>query len=662
MTALTRARAAGRAGSHSPESSSFPDLNQVLLDPGHSADPQHFAQQWRSDQAFRLQHSTLYLALDALRAYFAGRQDTLTEGQTATFREFRTFAESHAGSVESIALRNLQRIFADTHGERETRAHNVLEVLGQPPAAAPVAATAPGSPAGRPFAEFQAITSNLHFADGALRVLPSYYTLGVLPPEGLGQTQNADAGVSLGGEFRIGDFQLFADGYFGANIVPDGAPDARYHRMALRVGLVEYSNAIGGRRGGNGFYGSLFGHSRTGIGFGYAWCDRLQHADGSVESCNNSTFQVQSFGDSELASIGYGPFELGIRTLFNNQSLFLNTAPSGLSATNRVPLEFSLTWHLTAPEIRGPGAVPHPEATWPGVTFTGLSMFNNFWIGNNRRLQESSYEGLRIISLQGDLSSRGNYAQTNLGTFFNGVLGGFGEMGTARRLQTSLRYGDTAQRIVVGGLMGVEMAALAIGAGTTPGETFDPATRHASINLQGQAFQLAWPTVLTRDALSLLGAVGAFGDTESVTRLGTASPSFAHFAIAHGVLTLGGLAMILTSGDGSGNGFFNMSILGNNPPNTPRIEVVGSAYDYPAQRSQYLRLEIGTMFLAYGVGGFADWLIGHYANFLPAENARLRQQLNDREAAPAAPIRPTARLGFNTDAQTGFMLTAQGTF
>ncbi len=659
MTPPVRADAARRTGSASTDSD-FLNVDQLLLDPAHTADPRHYATQWREDQAFRLEHSTLYLALDALRAVFSGRQDSVSAGQTTTLRDFRTFAEAHSDGVEALALRNLRRSLAAVHGENEARARSVLDIVGPPPAEAPV--SEPPRSSTRSGAELQAITGSIHFADAALRALPSYYTLGVLPREGLNQLQNADAGVSLGAQFRIGDFNLFADGYFGANIVPDGAPDTRYHRLALRVGFVEYGNALGGRRGENGFYGSFIigGRSRTGLGIGAGWCDRIQAADGSTMPCNNSTFQLLAFNDSDLASIGYGPFELGVRSLLNNQALFVNTASTGLSSTNRVPLEFSLTWHLTSPQVADSAAVPHPEATWPGVTFTGLRMFNNFWLNNYRRLQESSYEGLRIITLQGDTASRANYAQTNLGTFFNGVLGGLDESGMARRLQTGLRYGDTAQRVVLGSLMGVEMATLAIGAAAVPGERIDSATRTATIDLQGQAFQLAWPTVLTRDALAVLGAVGAFGDTERVIRDGID----AHFAIAHGVLTLGGLALILTSGDGSGNGFFNMSILGNNPPNTRVIEVAGSAYDYPNQRSQYIRLETGSMLLGYGISGFLDFALGHYLQYVPAQNRRLQDELNRRDgSAPASPDpRPTARLGMQTDGQSRFMLTAEGTF
>ncbi|HKY61952.1 MAG TPA: hypothetical protein VJR29_00900 [bacterium] len=662
MTPPVRTGGAQRTGSTTTDSD-FLDVDQLLRDPAH-ADPRHFASQWRESQAFRLEHSTLYLALDALRAFFAGSGESVSEGQTTTLREFRTYAEAHPDGIEALALRNLRSALAELHGERERQAQAVLEIVGRPPPAA--APSAPARSPSRSAAELQAITGNIHFADAALRTLPSYYTLGVLPREGLNQLQNADAGVSLGAEFRIGDFNLFADGYFGANIVSDGAPDARYHRLGLRVGFVEYGNALGGRRGESGFYGSFLigGRSRTGIGIGAGWCDRLQAADGSTAPCDNSTFQILAFNDSELASIGYGPFELGVRSLFNNQAFFVNTAPTGLSSTNRVPLEFSLTWHLTSPQRADGAAVPHPEATWPGVTFTGLRMFNNFWLNNYRRLQESSYEGLRIISLQGDVASRGNYAQTNLGTFFNGVLGGLDESGMARRLQGGLRHGDTAQRVALGSLMGLEMLTLAIGAAAVPGERFDSATGQVHIDLQGQAFQLAWPTVLTRDALAVLGAVGAFGDTEQVIRQGTSAPGFAHFAIAHGLLTLGGLVLILTSGDGSGNGFFNMSILGNQPPNTRVIEVAGSAYDYPNQRSQYIRLETGTMALGYGLTGLLDFVLGHYLQYVPAQNRRLQEELNRRGGSEPATsdARPSVRLGLESDAQTRVMVTAEGRF
>ena len=204
------------------------------------------------------------------------------------------------------------------------------------------------------------------------------------------------------------------------------------------------------------------------------------------------------------------------------------------------------------------------------------------------------------------------------------------------------------------GMMGLEAAVFGIGAGALPG---DPGRDGSPGSISGQAFQLAWPTILTRDALAALGAVGVLGDRNAAIR----SPDiFGHFQAAHGILALGGLVLMLTSGDGSGNGFFGLSILGNTPPNTGTIAIENSPYNYPNQRLQYYRLETGAMLLTYGLTGILDWGFGRLSYLSMREECRNHPESCSGTSGTSAPSPVSVSL--NTDGQSHVMATVSGTF
>ncbi len=591
-----------------------------------------------------------------LRTYFSQGAGAISASRAETLAALRSAAQAQPGSVEAVAFGNLTSALASMSGAERERSQALADALGVTPT------PPPARPASSGF-RISAITADTHFADAALRPLPSYYTLGVLPRDGLNQSQNSTFGISLGGEARVGEFNLFLNGYFGYDVVPDGNPAAHFDRAALRVGLVEYGRPLVGRRG-EGFHLSLGGRSRAGLGLGVGWCDHIDGAATSGATCPSPTFQILAVNESDLLSAGYGPFELGVRLLPSTG--FLNFGPNGLASMNRLPLEIGLTWHLVPPQIDAPNKDPNSvfrtRVTTPELVFTGINLFDNALVANFRRQQEAAYEGTRIVLLGmpfGASTSASQYSLLNTGSFFNGALGGLAEGQMAYRLATQLHHGDTSQRVALGAMMGAELAVFGIGAAVTspadPQRPSMPGGMVAPANIQGQAFNLAWPSILTRDGLAVLGAVGAFGDRNEAIR----SNSISYFHIAHGVLALGGLVMVLTSGDGSGTGFFGLSILGNNPPNTSHLEVVGSPYDYPNQRFEYWRLEAGTMLLTYGINGILDWGLNRLA-YLNLLDQQRRGSSGGSGGTTAA--RPPVSLSVNTDAQTRFMLSLSGTF
>jgi hypothetical protein len=245
------------------------------------------------------------------------------------------------------------------------------------------------------------------------------------------------------------------------------------------------------------------------------------------------------------------------------------------------------------------------------------------------------------------------YALLNTGSFFNATLSGLDQGSLAYRLTWNLRYGDTGQRAAIGTLMGAEFLVNAIGALATPGipervDTFPgalppdgevPAGREEVTNLQAQAFRLAWPVNLGRGALAGLGAVGAWGDINEAVRDETP-----HFLIAHSALGVGGLVLVLTSGDFSGEGFFSNSILGNQAPTgAETVEVTDSRFSIGNQQSQFIRLETGVMLLSYAGNGLVDYLTRRLAY--------LNHQEGEESSASGAesPASPTSSLRIQAD-------------
>lgn len=629
---------------------SFLAVANLFRDPANTSDPDHFSREWSGNQDFRTQHGELYLALDALRTFFRGTGGELTGSQREALTAFRRVAEATSGSVEAVVLGNLRQGLDSGSSEHQERYRRVMEVIGG------VVISAGGIAAPASGFRVSSLTLDTHFADAAMRTWPSYYSLGVLPREGLNQSQNSALGLSAGAEFQIGEFTAFANVYFGHDIVADANPAAHFERLALRFGLVEYPRPLYGRRD-NFHIGILIGgRSRAGFGVGVGWCDRIDDAAVSGARCPDPTFQLLSIGESDFLDIGYGPISFAVRPLAS--TAFINIGPSGLVSLNRVPLEFGLTWHLTPPLARenssDPESVFRRSVSTPEIAFTGVNLLGNAISANFRREQEAAYERTRIISLGMGSSGANQIGLLNLGSFFNGVLGGLAEGSMAYRLHSQLRHGNPLQQGLLGAMLGVEFAVFGIGALAMPA---DPGRDGSPGSIQGQAFQLAWPTLLTRDALSVLGAFGVFGDRNEAIRSGAI---LGHFQAAHLLLTLGGLALTLTSGDGSGSGFFGLSILGNTPPNTGMIRIEGSSYDYPNQRLQYYRLETGMMLLSYGLSGLLDWGFGRLS-YLSMLN-ECREHPERCSSSPATASRPPISVSVNTDGQTHVMGTVSGTF
>lgn len=641
----------GGASSTAADIPAFLSVENLFRDAANAADPSHFSREWQDSQSFRLQHTELYLALDTLRAVFRGSATELSAAQRETLAALRRVAEVNAGSVEAVVLGNLRQAMASAGEAERARAQAVSAVVGEAPAPASGSSTA----ADRGF-RVSAITLDTHFADAAMRTWPSYYSFGVLPREGLNQSQNSALGLSAGAEFQIGEFTTFANVYFGHDVVADANPAAHFERLALRFGLVEYPRPLYGRRD-DFHFGLLIGsRSRAGFGIGVGWCDHIDGSDVSGARCPDPTFQLLSVGESDFLDIGYGPISFAVRPLAS--TAFLNIGPGGLVSLNRVPLEFGLTWHLTPPLGRenstDPESVFRRSVSTPEMAFTGVNLLGNAISANFRREQEAAYERTRIISLGMGSSGANQFELLNLGSFFNGVLGGLAEGSMAYRLHSQLRHGNPLQQGLLGAMLGVEFAVFGIGALAMPA---DPGRDGSPGSIQGQAFQLAWPTLLTRDAMAVLGAFGVFGDRNEAIR---SSGLLGHFQAAHLLLTLGGVVLALTSGDGSGSGFFGLSILGNTPPNTGTVRIEGSSYDYPNQRLQYYRLETGVMLLSYGLSGLLDWGFGRLSYLSMLNQCREHPERCSRP--PASASRPPISVSVNTDGQTHVMGTVSGTF
>lgn len=643
-------RDSGRVLSAESSIPSFLTVENLFRDPSNASDPDHFSREWTTNQHFRTQHGELYLALDALRAFFRGALDELSASQREALTAFRRVAEARSGSVEAVVLNNLRQGLVGASSEHQERYRSVSEVVG--------GTGAPAEHVSPPASGFRmsSVTLDAHFADAAMRTWPSYYSFGVLPREGLNQSQNSALGLSAGAEFQMGEFTTFANVYFGHDVVADANPAAHFERLALRFGLVEYPRPLYGRRD-DFHFGALIGtRSRAGFGIGVGWCDHIDGSEVSGARCPDPTFQLLSVGESDFLDIGYGPISFAVRPLAS--TAFINIGPGGLVSLNRVPLEFGLTWHLTPPLGRenstDPESVFRRSVSTPEMAFTGVNLLGNAISANFRREQEAAYERTRIISLGMGSSGANQFGLLNLGSFFNGVLGGLAEGSMAYRLHSQLRHGNPLQQGLLGAMLGVEFAVFGIGALAMPA---DPGRDGSPGSIQGQAFQLAWPTLLTRDAMAVLGAFGVFGDRNEAIRNGGL---FGHFQAAHLALTLGGVVLALTSGDGSGSGFFGLSILGNTPPNTGTVRIEGSSYDYPSQRLQYYRLETGVMLLSYGLSGLLDWGFGRLSYLSMLNECREHPERCSRP--PASASRPPISVSVNTDGQTHVMGTVSGTF
>jgi hypothetical protein len=670
--------------SPSEERKTYLQSSEFFLDPSNSADPQHLQKKWDEDRDYRLKHTKLTLAMDAFNRFMNRDPKVSPARLQEVIDAWKNDPEFSKDPLNQVVLNNMHRILGrfetpDNAG-RATETRGALPALPKPPEAAKpaVAAAKPeakkdlGPPAGW---RFNAITTNFHFADDTFRVVPSYLTLGLMPKEGFGQNQSSDVAISLGTEFSYKDFGFFVDGFYqdakplgvlnsASATLEDPVYNAKFGQAGIRFGMVEYADPLVGNRGEGGFF-SLFGRTRVGIGLGAGWCQSTLNPD---VKCSDTNFQLSTFNDGDFLSGGYGPMELGVR--FLPLTSYLNVGKNGLPESNRLPMEFFASYHINPPYTGGKVETSedvlkkNQTVGDAQVTMTGLQLFTNAIRFNGVRKTEAAYQQQRIISLGID-STGSQYSLLNAGTMIGGLLSGYNEGAMAYRGQQQFRYGNTGQRIALGVMFGGELLADVIGLAATPGlpnETEYLNGEHEGItNLQARAFRLTLPTVAARDGLMILGSVGAFGDLNKAVQGDTGHQIW--WGTTHGGLVLGGLVMVLTSGIGNGNGFFGRSILGNQPPNTDRIEIVGSDYDYPAQDGQFHRVSIGSAALSYGLNGLVELVFDKikYENLRGKEAEKKLEDLEKKGGKPD-PTKPQVQVGVSTDGKTGFNLSLNGTF
>lgn len=633
---------------------------ELFCDASHPEAPDHWAQEWGDVRGgFRTapENQELYLVLYDLRQFLAGGRESLSPSQRGRLEHWVAQADDDSARLfDRTVLNNLRLRLAGAQGAIRPRAQSLLEFIGLPETPPPpqpeevppepeTSAAPPEPTDSEPTDSFQlrSVSLETHFLDNELRALPSYYTLGLLPEQGLNQNLNSDFSIRAGVDASVEDYNLFFR-FYGADGRPGSTPDANFGQAGVIVGLYELSRPSVGQRG-EGFYASLGGVSQVGFGLGMGWCTSVDHSELTGVQCpEDPTFQISTVDEGDLFSLGLGPMELGVRLL--PSTAYLNLSGEGLPEIDREPISFRLTYHLDSSTEAGEPALDdilRREVSGPETLFTGLRLFNSYILNNFRRRQEYAYETSRLLSL----GNPDQYALLNTGSFFNATLSGLDQGSLAYRLTWNLRYGDPGQQAAVGALMGVEFLVNAIGALATPGipetvETFPgalppdgavPAGREEVTNLQAQAFRLAWPVNLGRGALAGLGAVGAWGDINEAVR--DENP---HFLIAHSALGVGGLVLILTSGDFSGDGFFSNSILGNQPPTgAETVEVTDSRFSIGNQQSQFIRLETGVMLLSYAGNGLIDYLTRRlaYLSFQEREGSSGATSAAGAEPAPS---------------------------
>lgn len=588
-----------------------------------------------SDPTFRGNHLSLYKMVVALGKFMAGKGTE--EDLQKRIEEWKDSPEySQDPALSETVLKNiyaqLRKFQAEENIARAVKAREFLpeeprdpepEIVAEPEPAPKTPEKKGSKDTYSPGWQFGALTFDTHFADEALRPASSVYSLGVIPKQGFNQNLTSQFGWALGAQFNYNYLNFFS-GIYQEDMTPTKSA-AHYNRMGLRLGLVEYGGFYGGKRGpGGGFHGGLVPRKRVGMELGAAWCTGIDYADLTGVECPDSSFQLGVINQTDFLSAGYGPFELNVSLLPGKFYGFQGDALD-LPQLNRVPLELGATWHFNPPPVPGdpetPEEVVNPKTKDAEVGMTAFTMLADGVSNHVRAKQEAAFELSRPLFF-GD---RSQFTLLNVGSTMSGIFNGWAEGSLGFRLSKNLRYGNKGQRIGLGVLMGVELGVNLIGVAATPGtpdniQTFpgqtvppdaDLSNNEALANLDGRAFRLRWPTVATRDGLALLGAVGAFGDRGKAIQ-GEGFHAW-YYPTIHGALGVAGLAMVLTSGNGSGEGFFGQSILGNQPPPFnpgDTIELNDTDYNLTTQAGNYHQLQIGTAVLSYGVNGVLDYLSG----------------------------------------------------
>ena len=620
------------------------------------------------DASFRVQHMSLYLALGALQDYFTGK--ITSEKFQNKFKEWTgdsLFSDPQEKDFNQAVVDQLHAQLALFQSAEY--APKAQEVKGLLPPATPVP-VAISQPVVTPAASskdtyvkptgfrFGAITIDVHGADESLRSAPHYYTLGVLPVEGLGQNQSSDFGFSGGAQFAYNDFNFLA-GFYQEDMTPLASP-AHYHRAGIRLGLAEYNAPLVGELGPEGkFHFSLFGRQRLAMELGSAWCNSIDNSDISGAKCPGSSVQVGVVSQTDTLNLGYGPFEAGVTLLPGK--VYLQSEQLGLPEINRLPIEFQANWHFAEPAYafkpRTSQEVLRDNVSDAEVTMTAATLGTNEVLNNFRRKQEAAYEETRILSF----GNKSQFTLTNAGTFLNGILTGWSEGSLAHRLARDFHYGNTEQRVALASVLGVELAANLIGLATTPGtpdqvQTFPGQTVPPAANLSGnagitdmqaRAFRMNVPQILVRDGLTALGALGTFGDRNQAIK-----GESAFHPIMHGALAAGGAVLILTSGNGSGTGFLGYSIMGNQPPEGNVIQLRDSSYSLGAQAGQYFRLEAGTQLFAYGASGLIDYALSRF-KYLDLKDCETRQKADPQVVCGGKKSAPEQNLSIVSDLHLG---------
>jgi len=671
--------------SPSEERKAYLQSSEFFLDPSNSADPKHLQKKWDEDRDYRLKHTKITMVMDAFTRFMNRDARVSPARMKELIDAWKADPEFNSDPLNQVVLNNMHRILGrfespDNAGPA-TQIRDSLPPLPKPPETAkPPTAASPGkeekSDKGPPTGwRFNAVTTNFHFADDTFRIVPSYLTLGALPKEGFGQNQSSDVAISLGTEFSYKDFGFFVDGYYqdakplsslnsSTATLGDPTYNAKFGQAGIRLGMVEYSDPLVGERGKGGHF-SLFGRTRVGIGLGSSWCQSTTNPDAK---CSDSNFQLSTFNDGDFLSFGYSGMELGVR--FLPLTSYLNVGKNGLPESNRLPMEFFATYHINPPYTGGKVETPedvlkkNQTVGDAQVTMTGLQLFANAIRFNGTYKTEAAYQEQRIISLGIDRTGS-QYTLLNGGTMIGGLLSGWNQGAMAYRGQQQFRYGNTGQRIGLGVLFGAELTANIIGLAATPGlpseSEYLAGKTEGITNLQARAFRIGLPTIAARDGLMILGSVGAFGDLNKAIQGDTGHQIW--YGSTHGGLFLGGLILVLTSGMGNGNGFFGRSVLGNQPPNTDRIEIVGSEYDYPAQDAQFHRLSIGSAALSYGLNGLIEWGFDKMKyDGLRGKEAEKKVKDMEKQGGKPDPAKPQVQVGVSTDGKTGFQLGLNGTF
>lgn len=662
--------------------------SEFFVDPSNPSDPTHLQKKWEDDREYRVKNFKLISVLDLFTRFMNRDSEVTPQKMKAALDDWAASPEFASDPVNKVVLGNMYRVLGNFQDPgNAAQAGKLRENLPPLPAAPADAAKKPAAEGEKKSDEkpqsvvptgwrFNAITLNTHFLDDTFRVLPSAYSLGILPKEGFGQNQSSDYAFSLGGEFSYKDFGFFSEGYY-QNAKPLGALNsasatledpqynAKFGQAGVRVGMVEYSDNMRVGTRGKGWNIGLFGRNRVGIGLGAGWCSEItKPVEGA--KCSDPNFQLSVFNDGDFLSGGYGPFELGVRLL--PLTTYLNFGNNGLPESNRLPIEFFATYHLNPPYIGADPKTPaeflatNTTVTDAQVTMSALMLASNAIRFNGARKTEAAYQSQRIISLGLDRTGA-QYSLLNGGTMITGLLSGWNEGAMAYRLQQQFHYGNNGQRIGLGVLLGTELGINLIGIAATPGlpseEEYLAGKREGITNLQARAFRLNAPMVATRDGLVLLGGLGAFGNLNKAIEEGGGQTAW--WMGAHGTLALGGLVMVLTSGIGNGNGFFGKSVLGNQPPNTDSLEIVGSDYDYGAQNGQFYRLSAGSALLSYGINGALEYFLdlGKY------KSLKVDQYEGEKKPAKSArkdPLKPDVNVAVSTDARTGFQIGINGSF